>query len=275
MAADPGRTPNPPSEQTSGAAPAGTSSSTSTQRRRGQGVRRGQPQDQNRTIKFDGRCEELTGHVYDYVNPRKAADQYAKTTREICEYIGCTYTYSEDTKIALETLTRPTLAMPQDPAEDTTQTARKIWEEWIKQYMRREDTLAQNLKSAYALIYGQCSNTLCVKLESRPDYEGIKAAANPIGLLENIKTVMYQFQEYSPLALHEAKCCYYTFYQDKNTTCQQYYESFKNNADVLEYASGALGREPGLMEVELEAAGVIMDFTNEDELAVAEAAARG
>ena len=157
MAADPGRTPNPPSEQTSGAAPAGMSSSNPTQRRRGQGACHGQPQDQNRTVRFDGRCEELSGHVYDYINPRKAADQFAKTTREICEYIGHTYTYSEDTKIALETLTRPTLAMPEDPAEDATQTARKIWEERIKQYMRREDTLARNLKSAYALIYRQAT----------------------------------------------------------------------------------------------------------------------
>ena len=46
-----------------------------------------------------------------------------------------------------------------------------------------------------------------MKLESRPDYETIKAAADPIGLLENIKAIMYQFQAecYGPLALHEAK----------------------------------------------------------------------
>ena len=115
-----------------------------------------------------------------------------------------------------------------------------------------------------------------MKLESRPDYKGIKATADPIGLLENIKVVMYQFQveRYGPLALHEAKRHYYTFYQDRTTTCQQYYESFKNNADVLEYAGGALGREPGLVEAELEAANVIMDFTDENELAAAEAAAR-
>ena len=59
-----------------------------------------------------------------------------KTTREVCEYIGHTYTYSEDTKIALETLSRPTfLAMPEVPADDTTQTEKKIWEQRVKQYM--------------------------------------------------------------------------------------------------------------------------------------------
>ena len=57
------------------------------------------------------------------------------------------------------------------------------------------------------VIYGQCSDTLQVKLESRPDYEMIKAAVDPIGLLENIKVVMYQFQAecYGPLVLHAAK----------------------------------------------------------------------
>ena len=85
-------------------------------------------------------------------------------------------------------------------------------------------------------------------MESRPDYKMIKTTADSIGLLENITAIMFQFQAecYAPLALHEAKQCYYTFFQDKHMTCQQYYESFKNNADVLEYAGGMLGRELGL-----------------------------
>ena len=57
-------------------------------------------------------------------------------------------------------------------------------------------------------------------------------------------------------------------------TCQQYYESFKNNADVLEYAGGALGREPGLIDAELLAAGMLPVDANEEELTAAEAAAR-
>ena len=103
----------------------------------------------------------------------------------------------------------------------------------------------------------------------------MRGRADPIGLLENIKAVMYQFQAewYAPLALHEAKHCYYTFYQDKHMTCQQYYESFKNNADVLEYASGALGQEPALVEAELLAAGMV-EAADNDKLAATEAAAR-
>ena len=98
-------------------------------------------------------------------------------------------------------------------------------------------------------------------MESRPDYKMIKTTADPIRLLKNIKAIMFQFQAecYAPL---------------DHTTCQQYYESFKNNADVLEYARGMLGREPGLVDTELEAVGVKPDEATDAQLATAEAAAK-
>ena len=159
--------------------------------------------------------------------------------------------YSKDTKIALETLSKPALVVPEDPPDEAPQMEKKIWEERVKQYMRWEDTLTCDLKSAFVLIYGQSSDTLQVKLESRPNYETLKATADAIRLLENIKAVMFQFQaqNYRPLAFHKAKWWYYTFFQEKHMMCQQYYESFKNNADVLEYAGGMLGKEPGLVNV--------------------------
>ena len=140
-----------------------------------------------------------------------------KTTHEIYKYIGSTYTHSEDMKVALETLIMPTLTEPKGPADDATRTQMKMWEEHVKQHMKHEDALSQNLKSAYALIYGQSSNTLRVKVESRHDYDTLKAnAGDVIGLLEAIKAVMFQFQaqHYASLALHKAKKWYYTLYQD-------------------------------------------------------------
>ena len=57
-------------------------------------------------------------------------------------------------------------------------------------------------------------------------------------------------------------------------THQQHYESFKNNADVLEYVRGALGKEPGLVNVELEAAGVDQEYATDEQLVIAEVAAK-
>ena len=75
MAADPGRTLNPLSEQMGQgrSAPMSTGGCSKAQRCHGQGAHsRGQEQqEQNRAPKkFDGQCEELlTGHVYDYIDP--------------------------------------------------------------------------------------------------------------------------------------------------------------------------------------------------------------
>ena len=126
MAADPGRTLNPPSEQLSDAAPMSMSGSNLAQRCQGQGAHCKQQQEQNRAIKFEGQCKELLGQVYDYVNLQKAADQFMKTTQEICKYIGRTYTYGKDTKMALETILMPTLVVPEDPLDEATLTEKKI-----------------------------------------------------------------------------------------------------------------------------------------------------
>jgi hypothetical protein len=49
-----------------------------------------------RTPKFEGKCNDLKGHIYDCTNILQA-DQYTKTTKEIAEYIGRTFKFSMDT----------------------------------------------------------------------------------------------------------------------------------------------------------------------------------
>jgi hypothetical protein len=46
-------------------------------------------------ISFQGRCEDLKGHIFDCVDGRHA-DQYAVTMKEIAPYIGTKYTYGAD-----------------------------------------------------------------------------------------------------------------------------------------------------------------------------------
>ena len=51
--------------------------------------------------------------------------------------------------------------------------------------------------------------------------------------------------------------------------------SHSRTTDVLEYARGALGREPGLIaDTELLAAGVAPDAADEEQIAATEAAAK-
>jgi hypothetical protein len=145
-----------------------------------------------------------------------------------------------------------------DPATDASWTQVCIWEKQVNKHVKRLTMLTENLKTAYLLVYGQCSDALRVKLELRPNHATIEVAADSIGLLENIQAVMFQFQSqwYSPLALHEAKHHFYLFSQDRHMMCQQYHKMFKSNAKVIEYCGGILSKDTGLVDAELIRAGL-------------------
>ena len=103
------------------------------------------------------------------------------------------------------------------PLGDVTRMRIRIWEKEVDEFIKRGILLSKNLKTAYSLIYGQCSEAMRAKLESRAKLEEsrpnhharmLEATADAIGMLENIHTVMFQFQAqwYVALALHKAKC---------------------------------------------------------------------
>jgi hypothetical protein len=52
---------------------------------------------------FEGQCDELEGHVYDATDIHQA-DQFIKTTQEICDYIGRTYKYGMDMRLSIENM---------------------------------------------------------------------------------------------------------------------------------------------------------------------------
>jgi hypothetical protein len=178
--------------------------------------------------------------------------------------------------MALETMTEPIFTVPTDPTATATRTEVRIWEKQVDEHVKRGTMLAENLKTAYSLIYGQCSDAMRAKLESRENHLAIEAVADSIGLLENIRTVMFQFQSqrYAPLALHEAKCHFYLFLQDRHATCQQYHETFKNNIDMIKYCGGVVSNNTGLVDNELASSRLTRARATPGELEAVQDAAR-
>jgi hypothetical protein len=119
-------------------------------------------------------------------------------------------------------------------------------------------------------------NRLRISSQRPRDHLAIEGAADLIGLLENIQTVMFQFQSqrYAPLALHEAKRCFYMFLQDWHLTCQQYHETFKNNIDMIEYCGGGVNNDTGLVDSELASSGLTHAMATPGQIEDAQDAAR-
>ena len=62
------------------------------------------------TTKFEGKCEDLRGAIYD-CSDAKQADIFVKTTKDIAAYAGRTMKFGGDMRIAIETLEAPVFAM--------------------------------------------------------------------------------------------------------------------------------------------------------------------
>jgi hypothetical protein len=65
--------------------------------------------------RFQGKCDELKGHIYDCSDSRQS-DVYTKTTKEIVKYVGRTYRYGSDVRRAVQKLTMPSMPVPAGPA---------------------------------------------------------------------------------------------------------------------------------------------------------------
>ena len=217
-------------------------------------------------VKFEGKCEQLKGYIYDCLS-HKMADMYMRTTNEIAEYIGTNYKNGGDIRLALLNLRPPVVPLPADPPAGATQAALYIWQKKCDQWHRREEVFISNVQQAYSLIIGQCTEAMKDRLQALPTFENIEQMSDAISLLREIKTISFDFQaqKYTHLALCESMKRFYLMNQHPNMTNQAYLERFKNNLDVIEYCGGKVGDHPGLVRQKLTDLGYDPDAPTDDQ----------
>ncbi len=218
-----------------------------------------------RQPKFEGRCDDLKGHIYDCSDSRQA-DQFAKTTKEIAEYVGRVYAYGGDARLAVKNLEVPDIPEPDDLPQGASRAKERIWEKWVDEYVRCHSHLLENMKTLYSLVWGQCSDIMRQKLEALDDFETISATGDGIGLLKAIKSLTFNFQsqKFLPHSIHETKRRFYMFSQGKMSTVA-YHEQFLNLVEVLDTIKANIGVEPGIQAmVAKEKNKAVADLTEQD-----------
>ena len=103
-----------------------------------------------------------------------------------------------------------------------------IFSEQVKEYVKQTSRLQENIKRLWALVWGQCSDTIRTRLQALDTYEDMHAASNGLHLLIAIKDLMFNVQEqkYVPLSIHLAKRQFFLLSQGRNTV-GEYYDQFK------------------------------------------------
>jgi hypothetical protein len=101
--------------------------------------------------KFEGKFEELKGHIHDCADLRQS-DIYTRTTREVGEYVERNYKYSSDVKMFIKKLLEETIPKLNDLLTNAMITQNQIWEKEVDEYVKQKCQLEENLIKLYFII---------------------------------------------------------------------------------------------------------------------------
>ena len=232
------------------------------------------------TTKFEGRIEVLKAAVYDFIGLRQP-ELYIRTTREIADYVGRTLKYyGSDAKTAIENLELPVIPRPGTKpilgVDDADELDLKIWEKEIDEYMAQRKWLKQNMKTAYIIVWGQCSDAMRARAEATTDFKKTSKEQDTIELLKVIKQIMFcnDTVKFSPHALRNAHRRFNTFEQSRTATPNEYLDSFMNCVDVIIYSGGEIGLDPEMIKLAEADIGVKYSEGTDDQKTKIHAAAK-
>jgi len=205
---------------------------------------------------FKGNTPGMNGHVFKCFDERDDKKQFSKTVEILGEYIAKNLKYPGDLAPLTKHLTVPTVPRPQhlNPDEQDPLTI-QIWKKNVDSYCTQVDYLKSNLKTIFAVIYGQCSESMKAKLKSLDEFEEKDRDCDCVWILTAIKGITYHFegQRFAYLSLDDACTNYYTFKQGQDESLADYLENFWLLVEVLEHYGGQIGEHPKFLPIDIKA----------------------
>jgi hypothetical protein len=131
----------------------------------------------------------MNGHVFQCFNECDDKKQFSKTVEAVGEYIAKKLKYPGDIDSLTKDLVLPTIPEPKelDP-EETNLLVKAIWNKKVMSY------LESNLKTAYAVIWGQCSEAIKARLTSLDDFKTKSHDSDCIWILKETRGITYGFE---------------------------------------------------------------------------------
>jgi Reverse transcriptase (RNA-dependent DNA polymerase)/Zinc knuckle len=197
--------------------------------------------------KFEGRCPDLKGHVFDCASDTQS-DQFTRTLKEVADYVGRTYKYGGAVRRAVESLEEQTFDLPPDPPDGATFGEQRLWEKAVDEVAKKQGLYEQNLMTLFALVWGQCSDALREKLRSKTEYERINTMQNGLELLRLMRTVAFNHEstKFVAQSMVENKGKVWKCIQEAHESNQAYMDRFINTVAVVEQTGGELGGDPAI-----------------------------
>jgi len=187
---------------------------------------------------FKGHTTEVGGHVFQVFHENSNPNQFARTVKALGEYFVKNMKYAGDILPLTHDLKGLVVAKPADiPANEKVHSVIFEWEKDYADYITCRNILASNLKAAYTIIWGQCSETMWAKVKLSTEYTAKSATCDCEWLLKTIRGVTLKFdgQHKIHCSISDAHGTYHLYRPAPDVMLAVYLEEFSALVDTIEH----------------------------------------
>jgi hypothetical protein len=105
-----------------------------------------------REPKFGGKCDGLSGFVYD-CSDGKQSDRFSIVTKEIVDYVGRESAYGGGIFCTIQNLKHHVEEEPGELGETKLIVKKRMFENRVDEFIKRETKLKENCQAAYSALY--------------------------------------------------------------------------------------------------------------------------
>jgi len=211
---------------------------------------------------FVGRCDGLKQFTFDY-GALSHPEQYRKSKEALLDYIRVEY--DEGDAVAESILSGAPIypTKPSDPPAGASRTDQEIWKREVARYVNVRADVDKGLKPAYTLMWGQCTQRLCDKLETGSNFAIVSAAKDVIALDEMIWMRAHETMDTrrkKAWTAIEVKADVLNFLQERNNLNDiDFYRQFAGRIQGTKTAKVTIGRDECIVDEILREQGLNQD----------------
>ena len=132
----------------------------------------------------------MNGNVFECFEEQFDRRQFSKTREALEAYVSKNLKFAEDLEpLFADEVAAPYLEVPTDLPVEHTATEQAIWDQELREFVKRKATFKGNLKTIKAIILGQCSESMKDKLKALSEFTAETKANNCHWLLNQICAV--------------------------------------------------------------------------------------
>jgi hypothetical protein len=197
---------------------------------------------------FEGNTDGMKGNVFQCHGENTDKQQFLKTVGVLEGHVNKTFTYPQDVASVCKSFEIVELVHPTNLSKEEYEGdmgKKIIWETSMKTYMKRVDLLESNTRAIYAIVWGQYSPMMQLKVDSLDAFESKSSTCDGIWLLREIQGITHRCEgtRHVCISLDDAWSNNYGCRQGHKQTLHEYLTDLQGLVQVLAHYGAALGAE--------------------------------